>query len=96
MEPREGTNSIDRLVVPPPEALRDLAEKQDARARELAEKRRQSRESPEDEQRDNAAKVIQKNFRGYRARREIRGYGLDPSTRWMEVFKLLGRHYDLR
>lgn len=32
-----------------------------------------------------AAKLIQKNYRGYRARRQLEGMGLDASVRWSEV-----------
>ncbi|OAA62257.1 IQ calmodulin-binding protein [Cordyceps fumosorosea ARSEF 2679] len=31
---------------------------------------------------DAAARVIQKTFRGYRARREMDGFSINPSTRW--------------
>jgi hypothetical protein len=29
--------------------------------------------------------VTKKNYRGYRARRQLNGLGLDPPTRWSEV-----------
>jgi hypothetical protein len=32
-----------------------------------------------------AAGIIQRNYRGHRTRRQMKGLGLDPSTRWMEV-----------
>ncbi|KID84687.1 IQ calmodulin-binding motif protein [Metarhizium guizhouense ARSEF 977] len=37
--------------------------------------------------RDEAAKVIQKTFRGYRARRELQGYSLNASTRWVTAVR---------
>ncbi|CEJ85265.1 hypothetical protein VHEMI03717 [[Torrubiella] hemipterigena] len=40
-----------------------------------------------DEQLDSAAKVIQRNFRGYRARREMDGYELNASNRWISTVK---------
>lgn len=40
----------------------------------------------EDDQ-DAAARMIQKTFRGYRARRELDGYSLNPTTRWMAVVR---------
>ena len=73
----------DSLALPSPEVLRDIAAKQDAKAREIAERRRQPK--PPDE-RDNAARVIQKSYRGYRERRALQGYALDPNARWMEVW----------
>lgn len=38
---------------------------------------------------DAAARLIQRNFRGYRTRRELEGMGLDANTRWGEAFKSL-------
>lgn len=32
-----------------------------------------------------AAQMIQRNYRGYRERRQLEGMGLDASTRWSEV-----------
>ncbi len=86
MPTEEVEEKRDPLVVPPADVLRDIAAKQDARARELVERRR-SKPKPGEEQRDNAAKLIQKNYRGYRARRELNGFGLDPGTRWIELMK---------
>ncbi|RGP55780.1 hypothetical protein FSPOR_11986 [Fusarium sporotrichioides] len=34
-----------------------------------------------------AARTIQKTFRGYRARRELEGFGLDASTRWVTAIR---------
>jgi hypothetical protein len=82
----------DGLQVPTAEEMREIGRKQDERAKEIAERRRQQREKASavdnaDEERDRAAKVIQKNYRGYRARRALKGFGLDPGTRWMELLK---------
>lgn len=32
-----------------------------------------------------AAILIQRTFRGHRTRRQLKGFGLDASTRWYEV-----------
>ena len=32
-----------------------------------------------------AAKTLQRTYRGHRARRELRGLSLDPTSRWIEV-----------
>ena len=77
----------DPLALPSPDVLRDIAAKQDARAQEISERRKRSRPGPEEEERDQAAQLIQKNYRGYRARRELHGFGLDPGTRWIELLK---------
>ncbi|CEF85630.1 hypothetical protein FGSG_13569 [Fusarium graminearum PH-1] len=37
--------------------------------------------------RAQAARTIQKTFRGYRARRELEGFGLDASTRWVTAIR---------
>ncbi|KAK3177188.1 hypothetical protein OEA41_008517 [Lepraria neglecta] len=34
-----------------------------------------------------AARTLQRTYRGHRARRELRGLSLDPSTRWVEAVK---------
>ncbi|TLD24613.1 iq calmodulin-binding motif protein [Venturia nashicola] len=36
-----------------------------------------------------AAAMIQRNYRGYRERRQLRGMGLSPSTRWQEAVREL-------
>jgi hypothetical protein len=33
----------------------------------------------------HAAQMIQRNYRGYRERRQLQGIGLDASARWAEV-----------
>ncbi|RSM00339.1 hypothetical protein CEP52_009210 [Fusarium oligoseptatum] len=39
------------------------------------------------DERDQAARMIQKTFRGYRTRREMEGFGLDASTRWVTAIR---------
>lgn len=39
------------------------------------------------DERFEAARIIQKTFRGYRTRREMQGFGLDASTRWVAAIK---------
>ena len=34
---------------------------------------------------EQAAQMIQRNYRGYRTRRQLNGMGLDASSRWEEV-----------
>jgi len=36
---------------------------------------------------DTAAKTIQRNYRGYKGRREMRGCGMSAQERWREVLK---------
>lgn len=38
-----------------------------------------------EEEREKAAQLIQRTYRGHRTRRELDGFGLDASTRWYEV-----------
>ena len=37
------------------------------------------------EEQNQAAQLIQRNYRGYRERRQLQGMGLDASARWAEV-----------
>ncbi|KAK7431179.1 hypothetical protein QQZ08_002219 [Neonectria magnoliae] len=46
-----------------------------------------SGESHDERERAEAAQVIQKTFRGYRARREMQGFSLDPNTRWITAMR---------
>jgi len=66
---------------PSRERIAEIAAKQDAKAaaRKAAQPKRKSHEEEE------AAQMIQRNYRGYRERRQLAGMGLDPSTRWVEV-----------
>ncbi len=73
----------ESLALPPPEVLREIEKRQNAKAKEIQERRKQAR--PQSEQ-DAAAAVIQRNYRGYRTRRALEGYGLDPNARWIEVY----------
>lgn len=36
---------------------------------------------------NQAAEMIQRNYRGYRERRQLQGMGLDASTRWTEAVR---------
>lgn len=99
MEAPAGVSKADALTVPPADVLREIERKQIERARQIAETRAKrvaeeeaaSRggdgggQEQEAQRQKHAAEVIQKNFRGYRDRRALRGHGLDPGMRWMEV-----------
>ena len=62
MDEQPDQKAADHLTVPPPEVLRDIAAKQDAAQRELlAKKGSQWKQSST---RDDAARLIQKNYRG--------------------------------
>lgn len=36
---------------------------------------------------DDAAKTIQRNYRGYKSRREMNGCGMSADSRWRELLK---------
>lgn len=46
-------------------------------------------ESPNDSHAgdDDAAKTIQRNYRGYKSRREMKGCGMSAQSRWRELLK---------
>lgn len=58
------------LSLPPPEKLRDVAAKQDARAKEIRERRAKAsvKQPASAQERSNAAALIQRNYRGHRER----------------------------
>lgn len=72
------------LALPSPEKLREIARRQDERALEI--RARRQRASTIDE-RTHAAQIIQRHYRGHQTRRVLKGYALDPSTRWLEALK---------
>ncbi|KAK4565560.1 hypothetical protein LTR86_004177 [Recurvomyces mirabilis] len=79
-------------VLPPPEKLKEIWTKQEKcaetikarRAEELARKTTKEQQANAEQ---HAAEVIQRNFRGYRDRRALRGYELSPSLRWIDAIK---------
>ncbi|KAH0385791.1 hypothetical protein KCU92_g3274, partial [Aureobasidium melanogenum] len=73
--------------LPPKEKLREIAARQDAKEKEIKEARarRLSTCNQPPNQQETAAETIQRNYRGYRDRREMRGLGLSASTRWFDA-----------
>jgi len=84
MDDASKGEKADHYRLPSPEILRDIEHRQNERAKEIRERHRQNAHTDE---RANAAEIIQRNYRGYRERRALKGYGLDPSTRWLEALK---------
>lgn len=89
------------LELPSKEKLREIAARQDAKEKEIKERRRQ--QQTETSPQDQAARIIQvpdestttnlpgfdhnqKNYRGHRERRELQGQTLSSSQRWTDVF----------
>ncbi|UKZ65477.1 uncharacterized protein TrAtP1_006676 [Trichoderma atroviride] len=89
---------MDSLVPPSKDQFERIARVQEGKEEEirqrtkhlrqksLQESKQSLRSSRSDEMRD-AARIIQKTFRGYRARREMSGFTLDPSTRWITAIR---------
>ncbi|KAG9893853.1 hypothetical protein KCU94_g12594, partial [Aureobasidium melanogenum] len=73
--------------LPPKEKLREIAARQDAKEKEIREARarRLSKCNQPPNEQKAAAEIIQRNYRGYRERREMRGLGLSASTRWFDA-----------
>lgn len=78
------------LVPPSVDKFHEIAqiqsEKEVANRKKIKHQKRLSAEPAQlhghDQDEEAAARMIQKTFRGYRARREIDGYSINPSTRW--------------
>jgi hypothetical protein len=62
--------------------LKTMAQPQDAAA-DAAGAASTTEQQGQDE--EIAAQMIQRNYRGYRERRQLQGIGLDASARWAEV-----------
>ncbi|KAK0661101.1 IQ domain-containing protein IQM5 [Lasiodiplodia hormozganensis] len=72
------------LQVPSKDELEAIARRQDAKREAMQAAKSQGQR---DEEEAAAAALIQRNYRGYKQRRELAGMGLDASTRWVEAFK---------
>lgn len=93
------TDYMDSLRPPSPESFERIASVQREREEDIKRRhhqhKRQSLESRiatmstngSQDERDHAARMIQKTFRGYRTRREMEGFGLDASTRWVTAIR---------
>jgi hypothetical protein len=83
----------EAYTLPSPDKLREIQVKQDERAEQIKARRAQelqrkaTKEQLGEDEQAHAAQVIQRNYRGYRDRRALKGFGLDPSTRWVEALK---------
>lgn len=84
--------------VPPAEVLRDIVAKQDAKEREIKAARKQHLSSDPQAAAEliqvatrfalfgmPLVDCTKRNYRGYRARRELQGYTISASERWAEV-----------
>ncbi|UKZ75311.1 hypothetical protein TrVFT333_002989 [Trichoderma virens FT-333] len=89
---------MDSLVPPSRDQFERIAHVQEEREEEIRQRfkhqkrrsqheSRRSLQSNRSDERSDAARVIQKTFRGYRARREMSGFTLDPSTRWITAIR---------
>jgi hypothetical protein len=89
---RSHQEYLDSLIPPTKEQSHHIEIVQERKEEEIIKKRLsvengQAWQELSDEERTKAAGLIQRNYRGYRARRRMRGMGLDPSSRWIEAVK---------
>ncbi|KAI9899344.1 hypothetical protein N3K66_005805 [Trichothecium roseum] len=96
--PRKSQSYMDSLIPPTQGDFERIAHVQERKEEELKQRNREARhhaleeyrhkaEHGDERERAHAAERIQRTFRGYRARREMEGYGLDASTRWISAFR---------
>lgn len=65
-----------------------IGEVQEEKEKEMIKKRlEESHKDLNESERERAAGIIQRNYRGHRERRIMDGMSLDPSTRWVEAIK---------
>lgn len=79
---------LDSLVPPSQEEIERISSVQEVKEEQMIQKRL-SMDHPDlsDEEKQKAASLIQRNYRGYRARRQMQGLGLDPTSRWVEAVR---------
>ncbi|KAH6609420.1 hypothetical protein Trco_002766 [Trichoderma cornu-damae] len=96
--PAKSQRYMDSLIPPSRDQFERIAHVQEEKEEEIRQRvkqqkhrshheSRQSLQSSKSDERSDAARVIQKTFRGYRARREMSGLSLDPSTRWITAIR---------
>ncbi|UKZ90909.1 uncharacterized protein TrAFT101_005910 [Trichoderma asperellum] len=89
---------MDSLVPPSQDQFERIARVQEGKEEEIRQRvkhqrhkslqeSKQSLRSSRSDEMSDAARIIQKTFRGYRARREMSGFTLDPSTRWITAIR---------
>ncbi|CZT09453.1 uncharacterized protein RAG0_14217 [Rhynchosporium agropyri] len=75
---------LNSLEVPTTEMVQRIAEVQERKEEEIMQR---LSGVVNHEEREKAAGVIQRNYRGHRERRMLNGLSLDPSTRWAEAIR---------
>lgn len=85
--PAPGTHASASvaLAVPSGDELDSIARRQDAKRAAMQAAKLQDKRDDEEDEEAAAAALIQRNYRGYKQRRELAGMGMDASTRWVEV-----------
>ncbi|KAF4636683.1 hypothetical protein G7Y89_g1401 [Cudoniella acicularis] len=85
---RSHKEYLDSLEMPTQQMVERISEVQQQKESENI-KRRLSVDHPDlsAAERERAASLIQRNYRGHRERRMLAGMSLDPSTRWVEAIK---------
>ncbi|KAL2063493.1 hypothetical protein VTL71DRAFT_5298 [Oculimacula yallundae] len=81
---RSHQEYLDSLEVPTPTTVQRIAAVQERKEKEIMQRLSEEENSVE---REKAANLIQRNYRGHRERRMLNGLSLDPSTRWIEAVR---------
>ncbi|CAM1504673.1 Fc.00g022640.m01.CDS01 [Cosmosporella sp. VM-42] len=100
LTPPKSQEYMDSLVPPTADGYERIASVQKEREEEQKRRTKEKRQSLKSQhsrggsisadsvnERTQAARMIQKTFRGYRARREMQGFSLDPNTRWVTAIR---------
>lgn len=98
LPPHKSQSYMDSLRAPSADDFARIARVQEEKEAELKRRDREARRkewqdrelklsAADRHERAQAAKAIQKTFRGYRARREMNGLGLDATTRWITAVR---------
>ncbi|RDI80284.1 hypothetical protein Vi05172_g9688 [Venturia inaequalis] len=74
---------------PHTESATQIAARQDGKEKFVEYTTADGQQDGRTEETAAAAAMIQRNYRGYRERRQLRGIGLSPSTRWQEAVREL-------
>jgi hypothetical protein len=88
MSARSHQEYLDKLVPPSQELVKKITIAQEHNEEEFFKKKLSADNLQlSQERRRAAASMIQRNYRGHRERRMLKGMSLDPSARWLEAIK---------
>lgn len=84
---RSHQEYLDSLIPPTRKEAARISSIQESKEVEVIKKNLGMGTNLTEDEKEKAAGLIQRNYRGYRERRQMNGMGLDPSSRWVDAVR---------